>query len=486
MPGAASRVSERLRSALVPLLWCLMHTVWLSALLRAVSSASFLYPRGVTYPLWLVPVLLLGGALLEDRVSHLRRGWIVGAAIGLALVVGVMFLLPVPVAAAGLARRWRLIYRFVEGIPALFVAGAFTGGLWAGSLAVDWTDRRALWRGFVTGIVALSVLMLLSRQVSGQSGAALGGTMALFLFCGLLLLAVQSLTSVLTVRRREGQGTEGLERYWLVSLGLVVLAILAVGALGGLLLTPDAVSRVAAVVWPIIRIILTPVAWVFQWVGFILIWLLSMMLSGLNLVGGEGQQKVERPTVPTDMAQQLREIEEGATASAGLPPNLGRIVLAILVVCTLLLVFYLVWRRRGHRRKEALSLEDRDSVMTRDMLLGQMREWLDSLRPRRAEVLFDQTLAAGDPRQAIRILYRRLLQSARKAGHPRAPGQTPASFGRSLISLVPAEGEGVEQVTQRYVAVRYGERIPTPEEVEQARGAVGSVEKALAERDATG
>jgi hypothetical protein len=485
MPGAASQVSERLRSALVPLLWCLMHTVWLSALLRAVFSASFLYPQGVAYPLWLVPVLLLGGALLEDRVSHLRRGWLVGAAIGLALVVGVMFLLPVPNGAAGLAGRWRLIYRFVEGIPALFVAGAFTGGLWAGSLAVDWTDQRSLWRGFVTGIVALGVLMLLSTQVSGQSSAALGGTMALFLFCGLLLLAVQSLTSVLAARRREGQSGVSVERYWLVSLGLVVLAILAVGALAGLLLTPDAVSRAAAVVWPVIRIILTPVLWVFQWVGFILIWLLSMLLSGLQLVGGEGQQKVERPSVPTDMAQQLREIEQGASASAGLPPNLGRIVLSIVIIGTLLLVFYLVWRRRGHRRQNSLSLEDRDSIMTRDMLLDQMREWLNSLRPRRAEVLFEQNLDASDPRQAIRLLYRRLLQSARKLGRPRAPGQTPASFGRLLVSLVPTESEGVEQVTQRYVAVRYGERVPTAEQVEETRGVVDRVEKALAERDGT-
>lgn len=60
MPGTASRLSDRLRDALVPLLWCLMHTVWLSALMRAIYAAPFVYPQGISFPLWLVPLLLLG------------------------------------------------------------------------------------------------------------------------------------------------------------------------------------------------------------------------------------------------------------------------------------------------------------------------------------------------------------------------------------------------------------------------------------------
>jgi hypothetical protein len=98
-------------------------------------------------------------------------------------------------------------------------------------------------------------------------------------------------------------------------------------------------------------------------------------------------------------------------------------------------------------------------------------------------VLYDEDLNASDPKEAVRLLYRRLLQSARRLGRPRAPGQTPESFGRTLASLAPTEREGVQQVTQRYVAVRYGDRAPTPEQVAETRGAVERVEKALGERD---
>ena len=48
-----------------------------------------------------------------------------------------------------------------------------------------------------------------------------------------------------------------------------------------------------------------------------------------------------------------------------------------------------------------------------------------------------------------------------------------------LSTLVPEEGEDVQQVTQRYVAVRYGDREPTPEQVQNARDAVDRVERAL-------
>ena len=485
MPGTASKVSERLRDALVPLLWCLMHTVWISALLRFALGNALVYPLDVAYPLWLVPVLLLGGAWLERRIGHLEKGWLVGAGLGLLLVLGVVFLLPVPQGAVDLAERWRLVYRFVDGIPSLLLAGIATATLWAAGLSADWSDPRALWRGFVAGIVVLAGLILLPASASGQASRTLGGTMALFLFCGLLLLALQALTSVLGTRLREGGVGRGVERYWLVSLGLVTLGILAVGALIGLLLTPNAVSQVVAVVWPIIRIIITPILWAFQWLGYILIWLLSKLLNGLQLVGGQGEAQIPRPEVPTDLAKQIEQIDRGASPVASLPANLGPIVLAVVLVSGLLLVFYLVWRRRGRRRRSTPAIEDRDSIMTRDMLLEQLREWWGGLRPRRAEGLYAQDLDAADPRQAVRLLYRRLLQSARRLGRPRARGQTPASFGRSLTSLVPAQGDDVQAVTQRYVAVRYGDREPSPEQVQAAHSAVERLEKALEDRDGT-
>lgn len=477
MPGTASRLSDRLRDALVPLLWCLMHTVWLSALMRTVYAAPFVYPQGIQFPLWLVPLLLLGGAWLETRIGYMERGWQVGAMAGLGLVIAVMFLLPVPEGAVASATRWQLIYRFTEGIPALLIAGITAGILWASGLSADWTDQSSLWRGFLAGIVVLSILIVLPSSASGQETRQLGGTMALFVFCGLLLLALQALSSTLAAGRSEGYGLS-VERYWLASLGLVTLAILGAGALFGLLLTPDAVSTVAATVWPVIRIILTPFLWVLQWVGFILLWLLSMMLNRLRLAGGEGEQ-MEQPRVPTDLAQQLASIEEGVSPGVNLPPNLARIALIVVVAGTLLLVFYLVWRRRGRRRRKALDIEERDSIMSREMFLDQFSDWLGSLRPGRNKDEYDQALDASDPRQAVRLLYRRLLQAARRVGKPRARGQTPDGFARMLSTLVPEEGEDVQQVTQRYVAVRYGDREPTSEQVQNARDAVDRVERAL-------
>jgi len=480
MPGPGSRASSRLLRALVPLLWCLMHTVWLAAWLPALFSHAYVYPAGVEYPLWLVPAILLSAAWLGRRMAHFKRGWLLAAFLGLALVVAVIWLLPVPVPELGAAERWRLVYSFVEGIPALFLAGVVTGGLWSAGLATDWSDQGALWRSFLVGVIALAILMLLPADTRGPDGASLGAYMALFVFCGLLLLALQSLGNVLTAQPREG--AISLERYWLLSLGVVTIGILVVGSLLGLLFTPEVVARAAAVLWPAIRIILTPLVWIVQWLGYILMWLLAKMLSGLQLIGGEGQQ-VQEPQVPTDLVQQVYEIEQGASQEVGLPPNLGRIVLVALVIGALLLVAYVAWHRRGRRRRAVSTLEDRDSIMSRDVLLDQVREWLDGLRPRRPETPFDGELDASDPRHAIRLLYRRLLQAARRVGRPRAPVQTPSRFARVVSALIPAEQEDVEQLTRRYMDVRYGDRVPSPDQVAEAREAMDRVERALARRD---
>ena len=101
------------------------------------------------------------------------------------------------------------------------------------------------------------------------------------------------------------------------------------------------------------------------------------MLNRLQIAGGEGEQ-MEEPRVPTDLAQQLASIEEGVSPGVNLPPNLARIVLIVVVAGALLLIFYLVWRRRGRRRRKALDIEERDSIMSREMFLDQS-VWLGSL-----------------------------------------------------------------------------------------------------------
>jgi len=467
--------------ALVPALWCLMHTIWLTAVLRAIFAMPFTDPVALAYPLWLVPVLLLGGGWLESRVAHLRRSWLIGAIAGLVLVVAVVALVPMPEGLGALSQRWPLIYRFRDGIPSLLLAALATAAIWLMGLAADWTDEQALWRGFVTGSLMLALLALLPAGALGERAIPLGSAMALYVFSGLLALALQSLLRVLEERRRAGG--RGLERYWLVSLGVVTLALIILGALVALILTPEAVGRLVAVVWPVVRVILTPVLFLFQWAGYILVWLLSKMLSGLQLTQQDGQRQQMEPSVPRSMAEQIAEIEQGARISLGLPPDLVRIVLSVAVVAVLLLLVYLVWRRRRGRRGAAAVDEDRTSILTADILVEQFQEWVASLRPRRGGLIYTDDLDASDPRESIRILYRRLLQLARRIGRPRARGQTPASFGRSLTILVPGEDQRIREVTDRYVAVRYGDHAPTAQQVQATREAVDEVERALNARE---
>ncbi|MGI6368990.1 MAG: DUF4129 domain-containing protein [Anaerolineae bacterium] len=479
MPGSVYRLFERLRGALIPALWALMHTVWIAALVRAVFSLPVMHPLGVVYPLWLIPALLLGGALLEARLAQGERSWLVGAILGLGLVLVTFLLLPLPGGVVGVLARWRLVYRFVEGMPSLLVAGLTTGALWGAGLAADWSDQGAVWRGFVLGTMVLALLMLLPASLSGQTTQRLAGSMALFVFSGLLLLALRALTTALA-EGRQGYGL-GVGRYWLAYLAGLTLVILAAGALIGWLVTPDAVTALLATLWPILRIALTPLFWLLQWGGYLLLLLLAMLLNRIQIAGGQGAT-VEEPRVPMDLAEQLRRLEEGVSPGVNLPSHLARTLLMVALAGALLMAFYLLWRRRQRRHRGTQAVEQRESILSGEIVLDQLRQTLARLRLRRSGDPYAEALSGANGREAMRLLYRRVLSAARRIGRPRMRGQTPQSYARTLGSLLPAERDSVQAVTARYAEVRYGEREPSAAELREAGAAVERIERALREQ----
>ena len=94
-------------------------------------------------------------------------------------------------------------------------------------------------------------------------------------------------------------------------------------------------------------------------------------------------------------------------------------------------------------------------------------------------------LHGGDPRQAVRLIYQRLLIHAAAFGFPRQRKVTPLAFERALAERLPAADTALHRLTHIYLVARYGPEAPTWGEVEEATRALTEIEAALDQWEAT-
>ncbi len=83
--------------------------------------------------------------------------------------------------------------------------------------------------------------------------------------------------------------------------------------------------------------------------------------------------------------------------------------------------------------------------------------------------------------ESIRRIYAALVARARDAGLPRQIAETPYEFLPRLQHHWPENAEGVETITDAYVAVHYAEEDATPDQVQRVRTAWGRAEKMIRE-----
>jgi len=69
----------------------------------------------------------------------------------------------------------------------------------------------------------------------------------------------------------------------------------------------------------------------------------------------------------------------------------------------------------------------------------------------------------------VRQIYRQLLQWASKRGWPRLAYQTPYEYLSTLEELLPASRDSLHFITQHYVSARYGQSLPSDEEIHRLR-----------------
>lgn len=469
MSGTALRRWPWLESGLIPLASASMRVAWLTPLLYFVLNNPFVAPRGVHYPAWLILAFLLGASALESALRDHPNGPSLAAAGGIAaILVALAVTLRLDVAHPGLwLRRVGVnLTDFSQAFPATLVVILATTLIWRRGMTANWHSYMELFRGFTVGVSVLGFLLLVSSGESWErAGISIWGSTLSFIVSALLSLALIGAYDVLHVEQLGEGHVPTLSRPWVVAALVVVAGVIVAGWLAAVLVSPGTLREVLRLLAPIWSVIRDAIMYVWLAFAYVIFWLLGPLLELLQArVSENWEEATER------LAERLEEQMELPEPTPAAPNPALQMALRILFITVLVLgivlAFYMAFRRRSRQRRRRGILEERESVLSRDLLMQQLRDLFS--RRREEEPSPFLALTGEDPRQAIRRLYQRLLSRMSALGRARSPALTPRAYAHSLSDLLPSESQALETLTEAYLVARYADVAPTQQDVQEA------------------
>jgi hypothetical protein len=394
----------------------------------------------------------------------LLYAWPFGGRVGLALVATLAALAGYLATTTGLVQRTRtghllaggllgLALRVAQaGLPAELDTGAILGWLFAALPAMAlcatlWWRGQALAEDLPSARWVLNAFTLVGTGLLfsvgfygpnlGVEGGATIGLVVLFLLSGLVAVALGR-------QEEAGGGSLGV-------VAVTVLAVVLLGALPFVLLSPQLLALAQAAAWllgQLIILLLTP-----------LIWLLERLSIGLEDVA---PQRPPTETRPGDQPAWVPPDWLMAVAAFA-----ATVLVVLLVTAALALVLWIVWEvfqryalwSRAGKRPARVEREDLD-LDGRSALL-RLRGWLLDAAHRVGERL--PNLAGEQDARTAEAAYRSMLRWARRHGVVRAPSETPRELLVRLQPRVPAASDDLGLLTGHYLRARYG-RHPAPPE----------------------
>ncbi len=468
-----------LESGLLPVASAVMRASWLTPLISLVFALPIVASWPGHYPAWLVLALILGASALEEFLGNRPGGRALLTVAGLVVVALVMaYLFDLDASAPGdwLRRQYVALVDLRVAVPANLAAIVITAALWYGGLSIDWADSSALWRNFVLGVLVLGGILLFDLGSLDEMAAVdLRAATPAFLVSGMLALALLSASEMLSLQRARGRAAPFLNRYWLVSAGSMVVAILVAGWLLTQIVSPRAAADVLRAVGGVIGAALDLLGSLIAWLAFAVMWLLWPLIMALRGLLVEGELEVPETGEPQESPFGNIPIEPRALAPG--VQDILRVVAVVALVAGIALAFYLADRRR--RRRPAEEAERRESILSVGLLRAQWEDWR---RRRRREPVapFLSLEGVEEPRRAVRALYQRMLARVEALGLGRSPGETALAHERTLERNLPAAGADLRALGDAYQVARYAPVPPTQEEVDVARRAWERLDVTLA------
>lgn len=333
--------------------------------------------------------------------------------------------------------------------------------LWRGvSLAQDAIQPKLAWRRFLTGLLFILANMLIINRV--RPGLAGWGLFVSYLFIGMVAIVLARVSYAGII---HGLKRNPFDRYWLViTFGLLggmlllftLIAALLTGEysalLEGIATVIKSIGRIALIILLLPEIILT----------FIFLYLLQPL--GPTLEKLFNFQEFSQRGKSLEFPPIERDPELGIWL--GLWPDILRGVLfwGLILILVAAVVIY-IRQRRKVRRRVIVESESENLLQqgeARKLIIKALQDALKGVADRLRSPPRNQALSQ------IRRIYSQLLSLGAELGYGRISSQTPNEYlpvlKRPFVNLEPE----LEQITNSYLDIRYGEMDELPQIIQQA------------------
>lgn len=462
LPSSGLRVSPRreLRYALL----AAMETCWVTITL-VFFAANMGAPRVLSAFSILVAywIALLAGRLLP----RVRRSWTVlqAAAIVLALATAILLIRAefyagvAPWDASWFPQYIASLTNFSKGFPADLLATfaviyVFVRGLGFGQRPLTLWFIGFQFRLGVVVFFAVLVLAGLTKPI--QAGAWI----SVYFFVSLVAIAL--------ARMEEAAGGIPLAPPWVGMLLGIVALVVFLGLGLHELFTLDMVDR-------IVNLIRIPVS-VVAGAIFLLLLIFGGIIAGwiVDLLRPVFEaahlDQIFQNLLPPGLSQNSDQAPQQIPLLDELVPILKVVFVAALVVGVGVILARALNRRMGQIEEETFVREaagpDEEQVRSR----------------RRQKPVAPKTPRSDLSAESVRRVYAALVTRAAEAGVSRQPAETPFEFLPRLKKTFPEGQEPIEEITQAYVGVHYGEHPASLAEVSAVRRAWSLVEHIIARK----
>ena len=464
----------------IPLLTVLLEVLWAYPWLMWASSWKLLAMDKP--PLGFGAALALIVTAEEASRYFLAKQWpIVMVRLVTVLVLGLALLIVVRIELGGSIAIWEGSWWGAAGNqPSGLALGLVFGiflllrGIGVGRATLTFDD---LHQKFFFGLGALVLLFIIWGLSSGEGQfqrivASTSLFVVAFFFISLMGLAAVNLQSGQQGMLPQEVVSSLMSRNWLTLYLAIILGIIGVSGLLAFTFSLNILSWVGRPVGALADALLTlffygiivPLAYIAGAIFFVVRFLLSLISSG------------DPPELNIIDFTALREVSEGRSLVV---PPLAILVLkwGLLALVVGVVVFFLARALfRSDRAKEEQEDTVSESLWSWESLKQELRYlmvaaigWLyKRRRVRPVPVVPPIATLEGesDERQfSIREIYQGLLWEGQGAGLARKPSVTPYEYQRQLKERLADSTEQLREITDAYVAERYGETPPPDAEL---------------------
>jgi hypothetical protein len=461
--------------AIMVVTWVEPWAQWL-VLSTGIDRVGQVPPAGLMIVVILVSTAVTRQAL--RRARYRRRLIVLCGVLAIVIVTGLTYRPPLP------AVLLRNLVDWQNSIAPELITAMVTAVLWWRGILIGRSRlliEENLERTFLNGVLALSFLILVnqfSRRIAPSDVLA-----AVLVF---FATALSTLTVVNVELARAQQPEAGSwlkrQRHWFATILSVVGTILLGGLLIATMFSPDVLRQFFSSIGPAVSTVGNALAGVLRPLFTFFFWLISPLVPILQAVLRfllEGIMMFLRVIHQLGLQINLSRAEQSIQSFLDSPEfvtfSRGTAVVLLLILFALAAIWAL--RRSGLLSRRNLD-ETRESIASRELLIDQLKHWLNRLRrkPETERGLY-LLLRGDDPRQTVRRAYQEFLEWARARVPARAPYQTPTMYAQQIGGLSEAQQDSMRGLTALYLRARYANDDLTPDDVLAAQSALARLQE---------